>query len=146
MTLPFASPPVAAVYVNVTVLPVDDVLTDPVGVVSVPDPSFDNTVMLGERPPSADLNWGWWSYSDYDTLMATQTNFAAYGGCPSPHIFGPGGVVSVPDPSLDNAVMLGDEPRFARLPAAVDFPCACHVCAPDDDVAVAPGPPLAFDP
>ena len=42
--------------------------------------------------------------------------------------------------------MLGDEPRFARLPAEVDFSCACQVCAPADDEAVAPGPPPAVDP
>ncbi|HTL23332.1 MAG TPA: hypothetical protein VL281_04780 [Mycobacteriales bacterium] len=58
----------------------------------------------------------------------------------------PVGVVSVPEPSDESTVMLGEEPRFARLPAEVDFACACHVCAPDEDVAVAPGPPLAFDP
>jgi hypothetical protein len=85
VTLPFARPPVAAVYVNVIVLPVDDVFTEPVGVASVPDPSDARAVMLGDA-------------------------------------------------------------RFARLPAAVDFACACHVCAPEDDVAVAPGPPLAFEP
>jgi hypothetical protein len=42
--------------------------------------------------------------------------------------------------------MLGDAPRFAREPAEVDFSCACHVCAPVLDVAVAPGPPLAVEP
>src|SRR5919199_4551357 len=42
--------------------------------------------------------------------------------------------------------MLGDDPRFVRLPPDVDFCCACHVCAPVVDVAVAPGPPLAVDP
>ncbi len=49
-----------------------------------------NTVMLGERPPSADLQWGWWAYSDYDNLLATQTNYPAYGGCPSPNLFARG--------------------------------------------------------
>ena len=42
--------------------------------------------------------------------------------------------------------MLGDDPRFVRLPPDVDLCCACHVCAPLVDVAVAPGPPLAVDP
>src|SRR5207302_6521349 len=73
VTLPFAIPSVAAVYVKVIVLPVDALLTEPVPVVSVPEPSPDRTVMLGE------------------------------------------------------------EPRFVRLPPAVDFSWACHVCAPDDD-------------
>jgi hypothetical protein len=38
--------------------------------------------------------------------------------------------------------MLGEAPRFANEPADVDFSCACQVCAPVDEVAVAPGPPL----
>ncbi|MGZ4424709.1 MAG: hypothetical protein ACXVZK_08525 [Gaiellaceae bacterium] len=42
--------------------------------------------------------------------------------------------------------MLGDEPRFASDPAEVDFSCACQVWAPVEDVAVAPGPPLAVEP
>ena len=42
--------------------------------------------------------------------------------------------------------MLGEEPRFASEPAEVDFSCACQVCAPVEDVAVAPGPPLAVEP
>ncbi|QEL13545.1 DUF1559 family PulG-like putative transporter [Limnoglobus roseus] len=29
-----------------------------------------NTVMVGERPPSADLRWGWWAYSDSDNVLA----------------------------------------------------------------------------
>jgi len=86
VTLPLASPPVAAVYVNVIVFAVDEVLTEPVAVVSVPDPSAERTVILG------------------------------------------------------------DEPRFVRLPPEVDFCCACHACAPADDGAVAPGPPLAVEP
>jgi hypothetical protein len=56
------------------------------------------------------------------------------------------GVVSVPEPSDESTVTLGDDERFVRLPANVDFSCACHVCAPAEDVAVAPAPPLAFDP
>jgi prepilin-type processing-associated H-X9-DG protein len=26
--------------------------------------------MVGERPPSSDLFWGWWAYSDSDNLLA----------------------------------------------------------------------------
>ena len=86
MTLPFEMPPVAAVYVNVIVLPVEPRTTDVVGVVSVPVPSAALTVTLG------------------------------------------------------------DEPRLVRVPAEVDFSCACHVCAPVLAVAVAPGPPPAVEP
>jgi hypothetical protein len=86
VTAPFASPPVAAVYVNVIELPVDALLTAPVPVVSVPEPSAESTVMLG------------------------------------------------------------DAPRLVRLPPEVDFSCPCHVCAPAEEVAVAPGPPLAVEP
>ena len=56
------------------------------------------------------------------------------------------GVVSVPVPSAALTVMLGEEARLASDPAEVDFSCACQVCAPVDEVAVAPGPPLAVEP
>jgi hypothetical protein len=50
VTEPFDVPPVAAVYVNVIVRPVCALLTEPVGVVSVPEPSYASTVTLGEEP------------------------------------------------------------------------------------------------
>src|SRR5438128_34603 len=50
VTEPFEIPPVAAVYVKVSVRPVWDALTTDVGVVSVPDPSAALIVMLGEEP------------------------------------------------------------------------------------------------
>jgi hypothetical protein len=40
-------PPVAAVYVNVIVLPVEPASTDDVGVVKVPDPSAASVVAEG---------------------------------------------------------------------------------------------------
>jgi prepilin-type N-terminal cleavage/methylation domain-containing protein/prepilin-type processing-associated H-X9-DG protein len=49
-----------------------------------------NTLMLGERPPAADLNWGWWGFSDYDNVLATQDFIGGtylYPGCPSPGIY-----------------------------------------------------------
>jgi prepilin-type N-terminal cleavage/methylation domain-containing protein/prepilin-type processing-associated H-X9-DG protein len=30
-----------------------------------------NTLMVGERPPSLSLFWGWWGVSDYDVLLST---------------------------------------------------------------------------
>jgi len=39
-----------------------------------------NTVMVGERPPSSDLYWGWWAYSDTDNIMALP-NREMYLGC-----------------------------------------------------------------
>ena len=56
------------------------------------------------------------------------------------------GVVRVPAPSAALTVMLGEEARLASEPADVDFACACQVCAPVLDVAVAPGPPPAVEP
>ena len=41
-------------------------------------------------------------------------------------------------------MVLGDAPRFVSTPAAVAFDCACHVCAPATDGAVAPGSPLPY--
>jgi hypothetical protein len=58
----------------------------------------------------------------------------------------PVGVVNVPDPSAARTVTFGDAPRFASELAEVDFSCACQVCAPLEEGAVAPGPPLAVEP
>jgi prepilin-type processing-associated H-X9-DG protein len=52
------------------------------------------TLMVGERPPSADTGWGWWSFSDYDNLLATQNYLDMYGGCPLPGVFRPGNVTN----------------------------------------------------
>jgi prepilin-type N-terminal cleavage/methylation domain-containing protein/prepilin-type processing-associated H-X9-DG protein len=52
-----------------------------------------NTVMVGERPPAADLFLGWYGASDYDNLLSTRQ---LYGdpfngsGCVLPGLFGPG--------------------------------------------------------
>jgi prepilin-type N-terminal cleavage/methylation domain-containing protein/prepilin-type processing-associated H-X9-DG protein len=29
-----------------------------------------NSIAVGERPPSSDLYWGWWAYSDTDNMLA----------------------------------------------------------------------------
>jgi type II secretory pathway pseudopilin PulG len=58
-----------------------------------------NTLMLGERPPSKDLYWGWWSVSDYDCLSAVVNEVYFYSNttptgqtppCVAPGIFAPG--------------------------------------------------------
>jgi hypothetical protein len=46
-----------------------------------------NTLMVGERPPSSDMSWGWWAVSDYDTLLSTNMQYAFYTGCTYPGIF-----------------------------------------------------------
>jgi prepilin-type N-terminal cleavage/methylation domain-containing protein len=54
-----------------------------------------NTLMVGERPPSADLNLGWWGASDYDTLLSTRQLYGdifGAGGCVIPGLYGPGRV------------------------------------------------------
>jgi prepilin-type N-terminal cleavage/methylation domain-containing protein/prepilin-type processing-associated H-X9-DG protein len=48
----------------------------------VPD-GLSNTLAAGERPPSADLFWGGWAYSDYDSLLATPDRDFQYPGCKS---------------------------------------------------------------
>jgi prepilin-type processing-associated H-X9-DG protein len=54
-----------------------------------------NTTMVGERPPSDDLYWGWWHGSDFDTMLANPNREAsvltsASGGvCPAPSYFQP---------------------------------------------------------
>src|SRR5438552_3567048 len=43
-------------------------------------------------------------------------------------------------------VIAGDDARFVSVPPDDDFSCACQAWAPADEVAVAPGPPLAVEP
>jgi len=49
-----------------------------------------NTVMVGERPPSNDLYWGWWAYSDSDNILA-HPNRETYtiSGCNGNEVFRP---------------------------------------------------------
>jgi prepilin-type N-terminal cleavage/methylation domain-containing protein/prepilin-type processing-associated H-X9-DG protein len=59
---------------------------------------LSNTLMIGERPPDNLMYWGWWSVSDYDTLLATVNttylNAATQTGsnpvCVAPGRFSPG--------------------------------------------------------
>lgn len=59
---------------------------------------LSNTLMIGERPPDNNMYWGWWSVSDYDTLLATVNtvylNAATQTGsnpvCVAPGRFSPG--------------------------------------------------------
>jgi prepilin-type N-terminal cleavage/methylation domain-containing protein/prepilin-type processing-associated H-X9-DG protein len=53
-----------------------------------------STLMVGERPPSADLSFGWWGYSDYDNLLATQNYINIYPNCPTPGVYRPGNVTN----------------------------------------------------
>jgi prepilin-type N-terminal cleavage/methylation domain-containing protein/prepilin-type processing-associated H-X9-DG protein len=53
-----------------------------------------NTLMVGERPPAADLSFGWWSYSDYDNLLATQNYINVYPNCPTPGVYSPGKITN----------------------------------------------------
>ena len=54
-----------------------------------------NTLMVGERPPSSDLVWGWWYFADFDNLLATQDYVGPSTGliastCAVPGMFRPG--------------------------------------------------------
>jgi prepilin-type N-terminal cleavage/methylation domain-containing protein/prepilin-type processing-associated H-X9-DG protein len=54
---------------------------------------LSNTLMLGECPPSFDGQWGWWSGSDYDTILGTQLcPTVEYRGCPSNQPFRVGSI------------------------------------------------------
>src|SRR5439155_15128687 len=48
-----------------------------------------NTLMVGERPPTADLYWGWWAVSDYDCLLSTNQLYSFDSGCTFPGRFRP---------------------------------------------------------
>jgi len=41
-----------------------------------------NTLMVGERPPSADLGWGWWFTEPVDTHLGVANTLFVFGGCP----------------------------------------------------------------
>jgi prepilin-type N-terminal cleavage/methylation domain-containing protein/prepilin-type processing-associated H-X9-DG protein len=56
-----------------------------------------NTLMIGERPPAADGGWGWWIFSDYDTILGTQNFISFYPNCPLPGLYGPGNFQNVCD-------------------------------------------------
>jgi hypothetical protein len=49
-------------------------------------------------------------------------------------------VVSVPAPSAESTVMLGELERFVNVPLLVDFSCVVQLAAPAVVGAVAPGP------
>lgn len=36
------------------------------------------TVLVGERPPSPDLFWGWWTWGAFDASMGVRDTFAVY--------------------------------------------------------------------
>jgi prepilin-type processing-associated H-X9-DG protein len=43
------------------------------------------TVLVGERPPSPDLFWGWWTWSAFDASLGVRDTFVVYsssGGSP----------------------------------------------------------------
>jgi prepilin-type processing-associated H-X9-DG protein len=48
-----------------------------------------NSLLAGERLPSHDLYWGWWTYSDADTLFALPNIERNVSGCAYPGIFKP---------------------------------------------------------
>ena len=58
-------------------------------IADIPD-GLSLTVAVGERPPAADLYWGWWGYSDYDSLLALPNYTSFYSGCTLPGYFSPG--------------------------------------------------------
>jgi prepilin-type processing-associated H-X9-DG protein/prepilin-type N-terminal cleavage/methylation domain-containing protein len=57
-----------------------------------------STLMIGERPPSADLTWGWWGFLGLDTQLGVAETWqryqsGAFGPCPlGPHRSGPGSI------------------------------------------------------
>jgi prepilin-type N-terminal cleavage/methylation domain-containing protein/prepilin-type processing-associated H-X9-DG protein len=38
-----------------------------------------NTALVGERPPSPDLYWGWWAWSAFDASLGVRNAYPVYG-------------------------------------------------------------------
>jgi prepilin-type N-terminal cleavage/methylation domain-containing protein/prepilin-type processing-associated H-X9-DG protein len=38
-----------------------------------------NTVLVGERPPSPDLYWGWWTWGAFDASLGVRNSYPVYG-------------------------------------------------------------------
>ena len=38
-----------------------------------------NTVLVGERPPSPDLFWGWWTWGAFDASLGVRNSYPVYG-------------------------------------------------------------------
>jgi prepilin-type processing-associated H-X9-DG protein/prepilin-type N-terminal cleavage/methylation domain-containing protein len=38
-----------------------------------------NTVLVGERPPSSDLYWGWWTWGAFDASLGVRNSYPVYG-------------------------------------------------------------------
>jgi prepilin-type N-terminal cleavage/methylation domain-containing protein/prepilin-type processing-associated H-X9-DG protein len=38
-----------------------------------------NTVLVGERPPSPDLFWGWWAWGAFDASLGVRNSYPVYG-------------------------------------------------------------------
>ena len=38
-----------------------------------------NTVLVGERPPSPDLYWGWWAWGAFDASLGVRNDYPVYG-------------------------------------------------------------------
>lgn len=61
----------------------------PVTMASITD-GTSNTIMVGERPPSSDLYWGWWTYSDTDNVLAhPNRELFTVSGCNGNEVFRP---------------------------------------------------------
>jgi prepilin-type N-terminal cleavage/methylation domain-containing protein len=51
---------------------------------------LSNTLCVGERPPTENLYWGWWTYSDYDNVLFTNQLYSYDAGCTFPGVYKPG--------------------------------------------------------
>jgi hypothetical protein len=45
-----------------------------------------NTLLIGERPPSPNLYWGWWTWGAFDASLGVRDTFALYGGASRPAV------------------------------------------------------------
>jgi prepilin-type N-terminal cleavage/methylation domain-containing protein len=68
-----------------------DIMSEGIRLKQIKD-GLSRTLMAGERPPPGKLDWGWWAWTDYDTLLGARQTYTFYPRCNLPAFFSPGDI------------------------------------------------------
>lgn len=96
-----------------------DILANGIRLKQIKD-GLSKTLMAGERPPPARLDWGWWAWTDYDTLLGARQTYTFYPRCRLPAYFSPGDI----DDNCDSAHFWSLHPggaHFITVEGSVHF-------------------------